>query len=172
MAYTSNAFKVLADMPTKLSKKNLEVLQAEIDKEKLAYSIEMNRDLCGDYAPFCSCCEKNSPYPCALALIKYKQADGVYFEIAAADDSEAGDDVPDVSEAITAETDSETDSPAQDINDTVTEEVKTESLSFVPEGELKVGEENAESAENAEPAPEPVKEKKVIRIAVAKRKHN
>ena len=87
MSWNNNyAFKILADMPTKLTAKNLELLQSEIDRDKLAASIERNCDLCGVYAPFCAFCDKKSKYPCAFALIKYKQTDGLQLEIVATED--------------------------------------------------------------------------------------
>ncbi len=156
MAWNNNyAFKILADMPTRLNSKNLEYLQSEIDKDKLATSIEMNRDLCGAYAPFCAFCDKSEKFPCAVALIKYKQTDGLQFEIAVAEEeipaAESGEEAIDapVSEAEKSE-----EKPSTGFDGVV----------------APVVEEPAVAAENAEqPVPPPVKKK--IRIAIAKRKH-
>lgn len=137
------AFKVLADMPTKLNAKNLEFLQSEIDKDKLATSIEMNRDLCGDYAPFCAFCDKKIKYPCAVALIKCKQAEGLQLEIAVTEDELPPDGREQTEEAVEA--------------------AKAETVKVAESGE------NTELLAEEEPVKE--KNQKKIRIAIAKRKH-
>lgn len=144
----SYALKILADMPTNLSAKNLELLQSEIDKDKLATSIEMNRDLCGDYAPFCVFCNKKSAYPCAVALVKCKQAEGLQLEIAVSDGEAAA---PDVQTAKPEEAEAETVGNAVD------------EAANVPAGG------GPENTGGEEPKAETASGR--IRIAVAKRKH-
>lgn len=165
MAWNNNyAFKILADMPTKLSAKNLEFLQSEIDKDKLAASIEMNRDLCGAYAPFCAFCDKKIKYPCAVALVRYKQKDGLQLEIAVAEDESLSADTPveneskDVSGEIT-------DVPSENTQNCEEKRVAEEKEGDIPADGVKSA--NGEAAE--EEKPQTVKKR--IRIAIAKRKH-
>ncbi len=82
--WDSNApLELLKEMPAQLSKDNLQKIQLVIDKDKYICSSELQRDLCGEYAPFCEFCDKNITYPCAVAYVKMKQIDGMNIEIAA-----------------------------------------------------------------------------------------
>lgn len=165
MAWNNNyAFKILADMPTKLSAKNLEFLQSEIDKDKLAASIEMNRDLCGAYAPFCAFCDKKIKYPCAVALVRYKQKDGLQLEIAAAEDESLSADTPAESEnkELLGEI---TDVSNENTQNCEEKRVTEEKESDIPADGIKSA--NVEAAEEVKPQTV----KKRIRIAIAKRKH-
>lgn len=55
----------------KLSRENLATVQSVIDVDKYEKSSKCGYDLCGTYAPFCSVCVKNAPYPCANAYMEY-----------------------------------------------------------------------------------------------------
>ncbi len=72
---------LLLSMPSTLSKENLINLQAVIDVDKMLNSQKLQRDLCGEYAPFCDFCDKKLPYPCAHAYVKMKQSEGLDVEI-------------------------------------------------------------------------------------------
>lgn len=82
--------KLLMSMPNYLSVENLKNIQEIIDVDKYENSKLFCRDLCGEYAPFCEICDKTVKYPCAVAYVKMKQAEGmeVEMEIAAADAEE------------------------------------------------------------------------------------
>lgn len=73
--------KLLLSMPTQLTKENVENLQAVIDIDKIINSQKYNRDLCGEYAPFCDYCDKSVRFPCAHAYVKMKQAEGLDVEV-------------------------------------------------------------------------------------------
>ncbi|MCI9560944.1 MAG: hypothetical protein HFK03_00490 [Clostridia bacterium] len=75
--------KLLQSMPAQLNIQNLKNIQQTIDVDKFENSKRLNRDLCGEYAPFCSMCDKWVKYPCAVAYVKMKQAEGMQVEIAA-----------------------------------------------------------------------------------------
>ncbi len=77
--------KLLKTMPAQLNKENLRVIQEIIDVDKYKNSMRLKRDLCGEYAPFCENCNKNAIYPCAVAYVKMKQAEGMEIEIAVSD---------------------------------------------------------------------------------------
>lgn len=86
MIWDSNApLELLAHMPVRLTGDNLELIQATIDRDKYICSCAMHRDLCGEYAPFCSMCDKSVIYPCAVAYIKMKNAEDLSLEVAVAD---------------------------------------------------------------------------------------
>lgn len=82
--------KLLMSMPSYLTLENLKNIQKIIDDDKFLNSKTYRRDLCGLYAPFCENCDKSVKYPCAVAYIKMKQAEGleVDMEIAAATEEE------------------------------------------------------------------------------------
>lgn len=87
MEWNSNApMELLAQMPARLSKSNLEAIQAVIDNDKHICGTIIGRDLCGNYAPFCSLCDKSINLPCAVAYIRMRQAEGIQLEIAPASD--------------------------------------------------------------------------------------
>ncbi len=74
--------KLLEQMPARLNMANLERLQQVIDIDKYCASCEQGCDLCGEYAPFCSLCDKSLKCPCAVAYVKMRQAEGEFIEIA------------------------------------------------------------------------------------------
>ncbi len=143
MAWNSDApMELLAHMPAKLTRDNLAEIQKVIDSDKMAHSMRSGKDLCGEYAPFCICCDKNETFPCAVAYVRMKQSEGLDLEIAAAED-----------EAEPAPKNNE-DKSAEDAEPVVAEAPQAE-----PEAEPV-----------AEPEEE-VPAKKRIRIAVARRKN-
>lgn len=79
--------KLLQSMPAKLTIENLKNIQKVIDEDKFINSKALKADLCGKYAPFCETCDKSVKYPCAVAYVKMKQAEGmeVEMEVVAAD---------------------------------------------------------------------------------------
>lgn len=88
MNWNSNApMELLSRMPHKLSKSNLEAIQKVIDNDKDLCSIMLERDLCGEYAPFCVLCDKSMRTPCAVAYIRMKQAEGIQLEIAVSEEN-------------------------------------------------------------------------------------
>lgn len=95
--------KLLKSMPAELNIQNLKNIQQTIDVDKFENSQKMCRDLCGDYAPFCAMCDKWVKYPCAVAYVKMKQAEGMQVEIAAAAYLPADAVVEDEPEEIPAE---------------------------------------------------------------------
>ena len=146
MNWDSNApLELLSSMPAQLNKKNLKDIQAIIDKDKFVCSNELTRDLCGEYAPFCAICDKKVKYPCAVAYVKMKQADGMQVEIAISDD-----DVSDEEDEVSPE-------PAK--------EQPAEKDEIVPPPVIVAPVESKESVEEEAPVV-----KKRIRIAIAKRK--
>lgn len=74
--------RLLNEMPKQLNSANLERIQQMIDIDKYCNSFDLGRDLCGEYAPFCADCDKNIEFPCAVAYVKMKQAEGVQVELA------------------------------------------------------------------------------------------
>lgn len=88
--------KLLMSMPSHLTLENLKNVQQIIDEDKFLNSKKFNRDLCGKYAPFCEICDKSVKYPCAVAYIKMKQAEGleVEMEVAAVDDEPVVEEKP------------------------------------------------------------------------------
>lgn len=79
--------KLLMSLPAQLNIENLKKIQKVIDEDKFINSRKLCRDLCGEYAPFCDGCDKGIvKYPCAVAYVKMKQAEGLEIEIAATDD--------------------------------------------------------------------------------------
>lgn len=79
---------LLKSMPAQLNKENLRNIQEIIDVDKYKNSMELKRDLCGEYAPFCEYCDKTVQYPCAVAYVRMKQAEGMQIEIAVTDSEE------------------------------------------------------------------------------------
>ena len=69
--------ELLKDLPAVLNEANLARLQQVIDYDKFINSAECGCDLCGSYAPFCEGCDKCVQYPCAVAYVKMKQAEGM-----------------------------------------------------------------------------------------------
>ena len=79
--------KLLQSMPAQLTIENLKAIQKTIDVDKYINSKQRNRDLCGVYAPFCKTCDKGvMKYPCAVAYVLMKQAEGHAVEIAATEE--------------------------------------------------------------------------------------
>lgn len=174
MNWNSNApMELLSHMPPKLSKANLETIQAVIDNDKYICSTMLKRDLCGEYAPFCALCDKSMDTPCAVAYIRMKQAEGIKLEIAITDNESAPEAVDNSVESV----------PFENIDDKITAEPETEELSdnhiyvneagIDPLDNIEVETAPDQPAANIETAEEEVNEqppKKVIRIAIAKRK--
>lgn len=87
MEWNSDApLKLLAQMPLKFTKENLESIQTVIDNDKFICDSMLGRNLCGEYAPFCKLCDKSMAFQCAVAYIRMRQAEGAKLEIAIADD--------------------------------------------------------------------------------------
>lgn len=174
MSWNSNApMELLSHMPPKLSKANLETIQKVIDNDKFICSSMLARDLCGEYAPFCALCDKSMATPCAVAYIRMKQAEGIKLEIAVADDdlsahdnntekNQAETEAPEAFEAP-QETEAETVTETGDPTEQPREE--TEAQAIYNESNISTDEKGI-----AEEYSEPLPEKKIIRIAVAKRK--
>ena len=72
--------KLLKYMPDHLTREHLKDLQTVIEKDRFKLN-KSEDDSCDDYAPICSYCDKSVQYPCAVAYIKMKQAEGVPVEI-------------------------------------------------------------------------------------------
>lgn len=140
--------QLLKDMPKKLTMENLEKIQQVIDADKYKNSLISGFDLCGMYAPFCRDCSKTSIYPCALSYIKMLQADGMDVAIDARPVDKKKEQVP-VNEEK-AETEKTVESEVAITNAVETEEI-ADNISV-------------------EAAPAEVREKRKIRIAVARKK--
>lgn len=74
--------ELLKTMPNILTEENLANIQSVIDVDKYENSYKLGKDLCGTYAPFCNNCDKVGNYPCAVAYVKMKQAEGMEIAIA------------------------------------------------------------------------------------------
>ncbi len=71
---------LLKYMPDRLTHEHLKDLQTVIDADK--YEREnISDESCEDYSPICAYCDKNAVYPCALAYVRMKQAEGMPVEI-------------------------------------------------------------------------------------------
>lgn len=91
--------KLLMSLPAQLDIESLKNIQQVIDDDKYLNSESRKRDLCGEYAPFCKNCDKGIlKYPCAVAYVKMKQAEGVQVEIAATEEELAVEEEPVVEE--------------------------------------------------------------------------
>ena len=90
--------KLLQSLPAKLDIESLRIIQKVIDDDKYINSKIRDRDLCGQYAPFCAnYCDKGIiKYPCAVAYVKMKQAEGMQVEIAATEEELAVEEEPEV----------------------------------------------------------------------------
>ncbi len=87
--------KLLMSLPAQLDIESLKAIQQVIDDDKYINSEILNNDLCGSYAPFCQNCDKGIlKYPCAVAYVKMKQAEGVQVEIAATEEELAVEETP------------------------------------------------------------------------------
>ncbi len=73
--------ELLKDMPQSLTDENLMKIQKLIDDNKYWSSQELNKDLCGSYAPFCRICDKSVLTPCAVAYVRMKIAAGGQLEM-------------------------------------------------------------------------------------------
>lgn len=73
--------ELLKHMPHHLTLENLRQVQKIIDDDKYINSSRLKRDLCGEYAPFCKGCDRGVYYPCAVAYIRMKQAEGMKVEM-------------------------------------------------------------------------------------------
>ncbi len=93
--------KLLMSLPAELDIESLKAIQQVIDDDKYINSEILNNDLCGSYAPFCKNCDKGIiKYPCAVAYVKMKQAEGVQVEIAAAEEELAVEEEKPVEEPV------------------------------------------------------------------------
>lgn len=100
--------KLLQSMPAQLTIENLKKIQQIIDVDKYLNSEQRHRDLCGVYAPFCKNCDKGvMKYPCAVAYVLMKQAEGHEVEIAATEE-ELAVGVEDEEEPVVEEAQEET----------------------------------------------------------------
>lgn len=72
--------KLLKYMPDRLTRVHIKDLQAVIEKDRIVANKSDNEN-CHDYAPICSYCDKSAQYPCAIAYIKMKQAEGMSIDI-------------------------------------------------------------------------------------------
>lgn len=105
---SNSPLQLLNSMPEKLEDEHLEKLQLLFEADKYKNQLINGVDLCGTgmYAPFCFECNKEGKYPCAVAYINSKKAEGMNLEIVgseeqsnndgAADDA-VGDTISDVS---------------------------------------------------------------------------
>ncbi len=69
--------ELLKNMPKNLNEDNLAQIQEVIDVDKYENSWNLNRDLCGEYAPFCNGCDKWVLHPCARAYVQMMQREGM-----------------------------------------------------------------------------------------------
>lgn len=175
MEWNSRApMELLSHMPQKLTRDNLEKIQSVIDNDKYICSTVLSRDLCGEYAPFCSLCDRSMSTPCAVAYLRMMQAEGIKLEIAISDsEAEQPDNNEEQNNSAAA------DMPPAESSEIIAEETvggseTAETLpeetddSFVEDAEITSAEVNEETAEANSPAESA--NKNVIRIAVAKRK--
>ncbi len=73
--------QLLNTFPRVLETEHLEKLQRLIDADKYKNQLIGGYELCGSYAPFCDGCDKEQKYPCAVAYVKFMQANGMDIEI-------------------------------------------------------------------------------------------
>lgn len=184
MDWDSNIpLKLLSRMPARLTKANLEAIQKVIDNDKYICSTLLNRDLCREYAPFCALCDKSMRNPCAVAYIRMRQAEDIQYEIAIAEgaEDETTEVVAEEPSAVEPhckfgenplvnvdENNNEVESePEVIIKDFEDEEVSDEMLTDYM---LDLSNESSANTETVvvEESEEP--QKKILRIAVAKRK--
>lgn len=180
----NEVLEMLKDMPQVLTDENLLKIQKLIDDNKYWHSSELQRDLCGTYAPFCRICDKSVLTPCAVAYVRMKIAEGM--EIGMENVSEQCD-AEALKEALAQ--DAEQPEPAEE--SAVSEEAApAEESGAVEEGESETdgnGEEEpaeesadiGDSAETSEQAEEIIVESeerleephKKIRIGIGYKKH-
>lgn len=79
---SNTPLQVLKTMPKVLEEGHLEKLQMLLEADKYKNQLVSGTDLCGTYAPFCSECNKESKYPCAVAYVNYLKEQGEDVEIA------------------------------------------------------------------------------------------
>ena len=84
--------ELLKKMPAQFDADNLKNIQQIIDVDKYLNSMRLWYDLCGTYAPFCKYCDKCGNTPCAVAYVKFKQAENYESEIAITSDEEYQDE--------------------------------------------------------------------------------
>lgn len=86
--------QLLNTMPKELEKEHLEKLQNLFVADKYKNQIISGEgDLCGQYAPFCTECDKGNEFPCATAYVNFMKAQGI--DISIATDSEPLDNAAD-----------------------------------------------------------------------------
>lgn len=160
----NEVLELLKDMPQTLSDENLLKIQKLIDDNKYWNSRELQRDLCGIYAPFCRICDKSVLTPCAVAYVRMKIAEGMELSmenVASASPEEDGlDDAFEEEIAVSEEAEpqpeeeEEQEQPEEDVAvEEINEEVETEEA------------EQREEAVEEEP-PSPLAECKKIRIGI------
>lgn len=96
--WDSNApLQLLNSMPEKLEDEHLEKLQLLFEADKYKNQLINGADLCGTgmYAPFCFGCNKAGKYPCAVAYINLKKAEGMDVEIVGSEEQATSDDAAD-----------------------------------------------------------------------------
>lgn len=68
--------EILKSLPDSFEEENLKKIQSYVDFNKYTNSFQRGRDLCGEYADFCSKCVKSVAYPCAVSYLKWKAEAG------------------------------------------------------------------------------------------------
>ena len=115
--------QLLKTMPKVLEKEHLEKLQNLFVADKYKNQIiSGGDDLCGQYAPFCAECDKDSEFPCATAYVNFMKAQGVDIEIASTVEQLEKQEEEPVDEFA----DNESVAPEEAVSETDETEVKTE----------------------------------------------
>ena len=145
---SSTPLQLLQSMPKVLENEHLEKLQKLFEADKYKNRIvNGDADLCGQYAPFCNDCDKDSDYPCAVAYVNFMKSQGMDIEIASGDEP---------TETLVEE--------PEEVEE-ITEESATEEVEEVAEETVR--EEVEEATEETQTNPTPAKK---IRIAIARKK--
>lgn len=79
---SNTPLQLLETMPKVLENEHLEKLQMLLEADKYKNQLISGMELCGNYAPFCNDCNKETKYPCAVAYVKFMQAQGMDIKIA------------------------------------------------------------------------------------------
>ena len=142
--------QLIKSMPKVLENEHLEKLQKLLEADKLKLQLLGDCELCGNYAPFCDGCNKETKYPCAVSYVNYLKAQGVDISLAS--------DLPDNS------TESAEENSVEEVPTTQTE---VEDVAADAESE-EVAEQSEEKAETDKPVQNDGKKR--IRIAIARKK--
>ena len=178
--------ELLSQAPDFFTESNRETIQAIIDNDKIICSTMLGYDVCGTYAPFCAVCEKSLKTPCAVAYIRWRQAEEILLEAACSCDGPQAEErvenvmaeEPHVEESTYECIEVTADEPVAE-EYTETEEVCVENT--LEDAEEIVEEESAQEEEipvvdeqsvevKIDEEPQAEQSSKRIRIAVAKRK--